>query len=111
MTDLTHRCDGITWRGLRCTRLAIKHFPDPEKRGAILHSCGQTHGRPDVSKKIERNAPCSCGSGRKYKRCCFLFAFKSESEIVAAAQWQRKVEERQAERNSTNVRAQREEIQ
>ncbi len=21
---------------------------------------------------IERNAPCSCGSGKKYKRCCAL---------------------------------------
>ncbi|MDP3044148.1 MAG: SEC-C metal-binding domain-containing protein, partial [Bacillota bacterium] len=20
--------------------------------------------------KIERNSPCECGSGRKYKRCC-----------------------------------------
>lgn len=23
-----------------------------------------------VSAKIERNAPCPCGSGRKYKKCC-----------------------------------------
>jgi hypothetical protein len=23
-----------------------------------------------VSKSIERNDPCHCGSGRKYKRCC-----------------------------------------
>lgn len=23
-----------------------------------------------VSKKIERNAPCPCGSGKKYKKCC-----------------------------------------
>ncbi len=25
-----------------------------------------------VSRKIERNAPCPCGSGKKYKKCCGL---------------------------------------
>lgn len=25
-----------------------------------------------VSNKIERNAPCPCGSGKKYKKCCGL---------------------------------------
>ena len=24
----------------------------------------------DVNKKIGRNEPCSCGSGKKYKHCC-----------------------------------------
>ncbi|MDH3691987.1 MAG: UPF0149 family protein [Gammaproteobacteria bacterium] len=27
-------------------------------------------GEPAVSKKIGRNEPCPCGSGKKYKRCC-----------------------------------------
>ncbi|MCA9630925.1 MAG: SEC-C domain-containing protein, partial [Myxococcales bacterium] len=27
-------------------------------------------GAQAVSKKVERNAPCPCGSGRKYKKCC-----------------------------------------
>ncbi len=26
--------------------------------------------KPIKSNKISRNAPCSCGSGRKYKKCC-----------------------------------------
>ena len=26
--------------------------------------------KPVVSEKIERNAPCPCGSGLKYKKCC-----------------------------------------
>ena len=26
--------------------------------------------RPRASRKIGRNTPCPCGSGRKYKRCC-----------------------------------------
>lgn len=25
---------------------------------------------PAISKKINRNAPCHCGSGKKYKKCC-----------------------------------------
>lgn len=26
--------------------------------------------KPEVSQKIDRNAPCPCGSGNKYKKCC-----------------------------------------
>ena len=26
--------------------------------------------KPAVSQKVERNAPCPCGSGKKYKHCC-----------------------------------------
>lgn len=26
--------------------------------------------KPLVSKKIDRNSPCPCGSGKKYKKCC-----------------------------------------
>jgi len=26
--------------------------------------------RPAVSKKVGRNDPCPCGSGKKYKKCC-----------------------------------------
>jgi uncharacterized protein YchJ len=26
---------------------------------------------PSVSKKISRNEPCPCGSGKKYKNCCY----------------------------------------
>ena len=25
---------------------------------------------PVISKKIARNEPCPCGSGKKYKQCC-----------------------------------------
>ena len=28
--------------------------------------------KPRTSEKIERNAPCPCGSGKKYKKCCYL---------------------------------------
>ena len=31
---------------------------------------GRTSSAPRAGRKIGRNAPCPCGSGRKYKRCC-----------------------------------------
>ncbi|MCA9644600.1 MAG: SEC-C domain-containing protein [Myxococcales bacterium] len=27
-------------------------------------------GAQATSKKVDRNAPCPCGSGKKYKKCC-----------------------------------------
>lgn len=27
--------------------------------------------KPVVSQKVERNAPCPCGSGKKAKKCCY----------------------------------------
>lgn len=27
--------------------------------------------KPLISKKINRNAPCPCGSGKKSKKCCY----------------------------------------
>ena len=37
----------------------------PEKGGEA-----EIHQSPSSSKKIGRNKPCSCGSGKKYKKCC-----------------------------------------
>ena len=28
------------------------------------------HNEPKFMEKISRNAPCPCGSGKKYKKCC-----------------------------------------
>lgn len=36
------------------------------------------------SKKIGRNAPCPCGSGRKFKKCCLLKARSSKPRIMAS---------------------------
>ena len=27
--------------------------------------------QPLISKKVDRNAPCPCGSGKKAKKCCY----------------------------------------
>ncbi|MBN2379207.1 SEC-C domain-containing protein [candidate division WOR-3 bacterium] len=35
---------------------------------------GQEQGKPKpvtVNKKVGRNDPCPCGSGKKYKKCCY----------------------------------------
>lgn len=34
----------------------------------------QNRWRPRPQPKLERNGPCPCGSGRKYKQCCASFA-------------------------------------
>lgn len=35
--------------------------------------------------KQERNKPCSCGSGKKYKKCHFLIEFQEQREREEAA--------------------------
>ncbi|MFR4008876.1 MAG: SEC-C metal-binding domain-containing protein [Christensenellales bacterium] len=39
-----------------------------EKRQEILKKYHVS--KQAVSQKIDRNAPCPCGSGKKYKKCC-----------------------------------------
>ncbi|CDG34743.1 hypothetical protein CTHBC1_0065 [Acetivibrio thermocellus BC1] len=39
-----------------------------ERRNEILKDYNRTHIA--VSRKIGRNDPCICGSGKKYKKCC-----------------------------------------
>lgn len=43
-----------------------------QKNLTFSHSDGSSVKKPvkRVSKKIKRNAPCPCGSGKKYKKCC-----------------------------------------
>ena len=39
---------------------------------------GDTVRRPAVSKKVGRNDPCPCGSGKKYKKCCGIGASENQ---------------------------------
>ena len=41
-----------------------------EKRDFVTNQEGSNVNRPTVKKKIGRNDPCPCGSGKKYKDCC-----------------------------------------
>jgi SEC-C motif domain protein len=38
--------------------------------GHWLYVDGMIHASKKPSTRISRNAPCPCGSGKKYKRCC-----------------------------------------
>ena len=55
----------------------LKRKPDelPRKTPRPMHmSHGEGNGKPETvrrdSKKVGRNDPCPCGSGKKYKKCC-----------------------------------------
>jgi SEC-C motif-containing protein len=44
-----------------------------KKDGEWKFRAGQIHGAQPVKRlepKIGRNDPCSCGSGKKFKKCC-----------------------------------------
>lgn len=44
-----------------------------KKDGAWMFKEGQIHGAQPVKRlepKVGRNDPCSCGSGKKFKKCC-----------------------------------------
>ena len=46
--------------------LKVIEAPAKEKEGLKKTTIDQKH----IGKKMSRNEPCSCGSGKKYKRCC-----------------------------------------
>ena len=43
----------------------VKAHPKPEAKKKTAGS-----REPVREEKIDRNAPCPCGSGKKYKKCC-----------------------------------------
>lgn len=51
----------------------------PKKRPPVVIASGQTIRRPIP--KVGRNAPCHCGSGKKYKKCCL----EKERELLRDA--------------------------
>ncbi|WP_327047615.1 SEC-C metal-binding domain-containing protein [Microbispora sp. NBC_01189] len=52
---------------------------DPARRSTRLAYVGTVDTRDDVAWPPERNAPCWCGSTRKYKKCCGRPGFGAES--------------------------------
>jgi preprotein translocase subunit SecA len=43
------------------------NLAEPFRAAAVRHDAGPgVRSKP----KVGRNAPCPCGSGKKYKRCC-----------------------------------------
>lgn len=45
-------------------------FPNEDLRQSLLGKISASGGQPVRSIKVGRNAPCPCGSGKKYKKCC-----------------------------------------
>jgi len=51
--------------------LRVKIVQQPRERKTFVNQGEETQKKPiKVGKKIGRNAPCPCGSGKKYKNCC-----------------------------------------
>ncbi len=51
--------------------LRVKIVEKPEERKMVTNQSNDTEKTPvRVGKKIGRNEPCPCGSGKKYKNCC-----------------------------------------
>ena len=53
------------------------HIKTPQERKQPTYNVAYSHGEGDEKpqpirkkKKIGRNDPCPCGSGKKYKKCC-----------------------------------------
>jgi preprotein translocase subunit SecA len=67
--------DQQTFREAKINR-GIDRSKIREERGDMLsqsYADTQEHGKPQpvkVAKKVGRNDPCPCGSGKKYKNCC-----------------------------------------
>lgn len=58
----------------RATFREGRHWGMLEEKSSFLHEAGRWYylnGMPEISRiKPGRNAPCPCGSGRKFKSCC-----------------------------------------
>jgi preprotein translocase subunit SecA len=55
---------------------------EPRRRAIPVRSSpaqGSRSSQP-VKKKIGRNDPCPCGSGKKYKKCCMLKDMMKEKQ-------------------------------
>jgi len=46
------------------------NLPKEEKHGMIIDDRPVLKDTVTVEKKIKRNDPCTCGSGKKFKKCC-----------------------------------------
>lgn len=56
------------------------------------------NGFPLAAKKVNRNAPCECGSGKKAKNCCgdqtkYCYSKLNEEQLKKREEEQRKINE------------------
>ena len=49
----------------------FKSYDDSGRMKQICDKCSRAPVYLPKSKRLERNKECSCGSGKKYKKCCY----------------------------------------
>ena len=59
-----------TVRKLYAVQLARQEVPKPEAPVIFMNRGDEPPPEQEKGKKIGRNDPCPCGSGKKYKKCC-----------------------------------------
>ena len=60
---VTEKCDENGWKYI------IGFEPDKPEDITDLEKLLNPK-KPIITNKVNRNAPCTCGSGKKYKKCC-----------------------------------------
>ncbi|MGB8991683.1 MAG: preprotein translocase subunit SecA [Desulfobaccales bacterium] len=73
--DLIHRIEADSVGTLFHLQVQPHHEPPPEARPkatpmVFSHGEGGAQPKQRQQKKVGRNDPCPCGSGKKYKKCC-----------------------------------------
>lgn len=56
--------------GEECVMNEISRFTKVNGRWFYLDGVIKSMGKVDLQTNLGKNAPCSCGSGKKFKRCC-----------------------------------------
>jgi preprotein translocase subunit SecA len=73
--DLIHRIQADSVGTLFHLQVRAHQEPPPEARSAsrpltFSHGDGEAQPKQRQQKKVGRNDPCPCGSGKKFKKCC-----------------------------------------
>ena len=75
--DMIHRIQeetlGILFRIQLAEPKEMEEFQKPQEQNLVFSASDQPAKKKPVKragKKVGRNAPCPCGSGKKYKKCC-----------------------------------------
>ena len=75
--DMIHRIQeetlGILFRIQLAEPKEMEDFAKPQQQNLTFSGSAQPAKKKPVKrtqKKVGRNAPCPCGSGKKYKKCC-----------------------------------------
>ena len=74
-------------------------------RDELLTQVAQKRTEPDLqpAKKVGRNDPCPCGSGKKYKHCCMASTAETTQAEAEGALQQSALRQRQQERLAQNI--------